>query len=76
MQLSEAWSDDSNGADGACNVVIYDADTSEVLGDFHPDRCNTDGVACLPANGTYEGERTGSGWYLTNDGFTQQPPEG
>lgn len=73
MQLSDVWSNDGSD-DEMCSFVIYDADTSEVLGDFHPDRYDPDGAVHLPANGAYEGERTGSGWYLTDAGFSRQPP--
>ena len=71
---SDAWSDGTDDREQL--LVTYDADTHEVLGaDFHPDRL-ADEIVILPDNGRIEDERVGSGWYLTDDGFTQTPPEG
>lgn len=73
---AEAWSDDAGGEDDKIHVVTFDGDTQEVLGDFHPDRLADSGLVLLPDNGQLKKKREGSGWYLSEDGFTQQPPEG
>jgi len=72
--LSDIWSD-SAGEDDATRLVTL-GDNNEVLGaDFHPDRL-ADSIIILPDNGQLEDEQLGSGWYLTDDGFSQTPPEG